>query len=947
MKDEESFADALRKAMADLESADKVEEKEEREDERADPFMTESEMAEHDAKVMVEMGIATARTMDGIIAEVGTFELPDESGDVTVHEAKEDDKPKKVDSKEADKLAKKFFKPKPTHEEDVAAAVTAIMKKKDIAVHDSVEFDINLRKGAVDLQLDLGASKASRKAMRLMAYARMEAVGSREVDLKRLNKYLPGALTINRVTGNKLLDLYCILRLNSLGFEKLAHLPTYKYNDISYLMDIRSGSAFDIALSGAITVAIGTIKEKDKSSRRQWTNIGDDYYYEVVKEIAKQTAELHTDTTDGIETTYIPKHFMNIFREVVSNNLLSSTKSLTSDSLDEVCDKAQEDLFKEMYPDSSPPKEEDERMARAFVYKFMTHGLEYVKKETYRTVVPRHDRVYTVPIAGRHSSRYGMSCTDRPSVGSTIANLVSRTKAHIRDLVFDLVFNDESWAQLAGMDDTDKKTPSPLKSTPDAYTFMTNPHLLPEIVKRMDDEARVKRKRMPWLRKPTHEDAANRWFHLIAARVVESFLVQNREMIPDLISFYGMCILSNLIFHRVRDDYIHANPTAEEIEADGGKEKADFRRLRERKSERLEHGKHKCLFDLGYENFYAFAKHVMETLGAVINVEELLSEPGGAGSELSETMSEKVKKGSPELDSAMAKPPEPKEEGEGDGGDVDYEDIDFDGVAEPPPTEFDEEDFMDIDHEDLAKDPDTEEDDEKITSAMELSRRHARSMRSKSTPGPYIGDSPPGKMTIQEGAMERSLPGHMIGRAWRPSPYGNIVRSTHRWAVDRWVFTERMKGKGVTILMDVSGSMSIGPNDVKQIIELAPATTFAIYGAGYTEGQLRILAKNGRCVDLDNRDAIMPRDYCWGANVVDVPALQWLNRMPKPRIWVCDGGVTGIEDNLSYVVNSLCLAELNKRSILTARNINEAIELTKAMVVGCPSREALDMVMKD
>jgi len=32
-------------------------------------------------------------------------------------------------------------------------------------------------------------------------------------------------------------------------------------------------------------------------------------------------------------------------------------------------------------------------------------------------------------------------------------------------------------------------------------------------------------------------------------------------------------------------------------------------------------------------------------------------------------------------------------------------------------------------------------------------------------------------------------------------------------------------------------------------------------------------------------------------NVVDGPALAWLARQPRPRIWFCDGAVTGIGDH--------------------------------------------------
>jgi hypothetical protein len=113
-------------------------------------------------------------------------------------------------------------------------------------------------------------------------------------------------------------------------------------------------------------------------------------------------------------------------------------------------------------------------------------------------------------------------------------------------------------------------------------------------------------------------------------------------------------------------------------------------------------------------------------------------------------------------------------------------------------------------------------------------------------------------------------------------------------AMDGRAWHARLPGLGGTVLLDKSGSMYISETQLQQLLHLSPLATIAVYSGtnrrlikGCCTGDLVILAKEGRYAAKSVWPAI-------GAmNVVDGPALRWLMRMPRPRAWICDLGVTG------------------------------------------------------
>jgi hypothetical protein len=95
--------------------------------------------------------------------------------------------------------------------------------------------------------------------------------------------------------------------------------------------------------------------------------------------------------------------------------------------------------------------------------------------------------------------------------------------------------------------------------------------------------------------------------------------------------------------------------------------------------------------------------------------------------------------------------------------------------------------------------------------------------------------------------------------------------------------------------------MRIDARDVEKLIAGAPgATLVAIYAGRRRDGELRIVVEDGRRAAAEH---LRPPGSC---NVVDVPALAWLARQRPPRIWVSDGGITGIDDQPSRFIDDQC-----------------------------------------
>jgi hypothetical protein len=121
------------------------------------------------------------------------------------------------------------------------------------------------------------------------------------------------------------------------------------------------------------------------------------------------------------------------------------------------------------------------------------------------------------------------------------------------------------------------------------------------------------------------------------------------------------------------------------------------------------------------------------------------------------------------------------------------------------------------------------------------------------------------------------------------------------------------------VLVDVSGSMALDAEALDALLaRVTIGTKVAIYSGSDAAGELRIVADAGR------RAAPAHLASCGSGNIVDLPALAWLARQPAPRLWVSDGGVTGVGDRPSVDLVQRCRAVCARSRIRRVERLEEA-----------------------
>jgi len=150
---------------------------------------------------------------------------------------------------------------------------------------------------------------------------------------------------------------------------------------------------------------------------------------------------------------------------------------------------------------------------------------------------------------------------------------------------------------------------------------------------------------------------------------------------------------------------------------------------------------------------------------------------------------------------------------------------------------------------------------------------------------------------------------------------GTQISRPDRLALDRAIFGARGQGGGGTVLVDTSGSMSLGADDVEAIVRSAGgAAVVAIYSGRRDEGELRIVARGDRRVASESLQPFA------SGNVVDLPALEWLAKQPRPRCWISDGCVTGVDDQGCETLLEKCLEVSERADITRYETAKEAID---------------------
>ena len=149
---------------------------------------------------------------------------------------------------------------------------------------------------------------------------------------------------------------------------------------------------------------------------------------------------------------------------------------------------------------------------------------------------------------------------------------------------------------------------------------------------------------------------------------------------------------------------------------------------------------------------------------------------------------------------------------------------------------------------------------------------------------------------------------------------GTQIVRPDRLALDRAIFQRTGPGGGGTILVDTSGSMSLSAENVEDLVRSAGgAAVVAIYSGRGDEGELRIIARADHRVEKEFFEPF------GSGNVVDLPALEWLAKQPRPRLWVSDEIVTGVSDEGCEEILEACRAVVRRGDIERVETPADAI----------------------
>ena len=185
----------------------------------------------------------------------------------------------------------------------------------------------------------------------------------------------------------------------------------------------------------------------------------------------------------------------------------------------------------------------------------------------------------------------------------------------------------------------------------------------------------------------------------------------------------------------------------------------------------------------------------------------------------------------------------------------------------------------------------------------------------------------------------RSVPG-AVARKRTPIATGKNPRRLNRFLTDpeRRIFDHVKKSPGGIVLIDGSGSMDWGIEDIEKMVMLAPGCTIAVYsapdeptnyGTTYTaEHTMFILAEAGKTLSRDEIRRV--RNNLCGGNGCDLPALKWAISKRKnnkqPIVWVTDGYVHG-----RYTEIVRCAALARRKGVMFAEDVIEATTLLKKL----------------
>ena len=166
-----------------------------------------------------------------------------------------------------------------------------------------------------------------------------------------------------------------------------------------------------------------------------------------------------------------------------------------------------------------------------------------------------------------------------------------------------------------------------------------------------------------------------------------------------------------------------------------------------------------------------------------------------------------------------------------------------------------------------------------------------------------------------------------LGRKRVSSNVGRNPRRIHRMLIDpeKRIFDKYVKAQGGVVVIDLSGSMSLSRDEVKEMMIACAGVTVIGYSGYYgraEEPNTYILADKGKiCAEL-------PKVH--GGNACDLPVVEYAvqrKQNPKaPMVWITDGYTYGWSGGAGYLDELECAKFAKKHGFRMEYSPEKAIE---------------------
>lgn len=191
------------------------------------------------------------------------------------------------------------------------------------------------------------------------------------------------------------------------------------------------------------------------------------------------------------------------------------------------------------------------------------------------------------------------------------------------------------------------------------------------------------------------------------------------------------------------------------------------------------------------------------------------------------------------------------------------------------------------------------------------------------------GGIPWGEASLTVLPLPNVIKAAQAARGRKATDFGVVPVNMHRMCVDQRIFSTRRRAPGGTVLIDASGSMSLSLGQIEEIMLAAPCAKVAMYSGNYNRGVVTVIADSGHRASSEAIERA--RQKAGGGNIIDGPALDWLTKQQEPRIWVCDGLATGVNDRSDKTLISSAFAKARQGNIRRLHNLTRAVEAFKAL----------------